>query len=165
MSRMIRYTCQNHLIAGYYYFWIYSPLSNIFFRKSRAIIFLELIIAYSLRHLINERKEKKEKPIEHPRTVNSKFAENLEDYFDDGDSVAEERTCANRVRASMQLGNNCVGGQPRGPLDNWFPLTSLSRLPLKRHPRAANWHSVYPLAYLSLFPPDSSFFCYARPTD
>ena len=54
------------------------------------------------------------------------------------------RTCANRVRTSMQLGNNCVGGQPRGPLDNWFPLTSLSRLPLKRHPRTANWHSVYP---------------------
>lgn len=163
---MIRYTWQNHLIAGYYYLWIYSPLSNTFFRKRRAIILLELIIAYSLRHLINERKKKKEKPIIRwtRETVDSKFAGNLEDYF--GGSVAEERTCANRVRTSMQLGNNCVGGQPRGPLHNWFPFTSLSRLPLKRHPRAANWHSVYPLAYLSLFPPDSSsFLCYARPTD
>lgn len=64
------------------------------------------------------------------------------------------RTCANRVRTSMQLGNNCVGGQPRGPLDNWFPLTSLSRLPLKRHPRTANWHSVYPpLSFLAYFHP------------
>lgn len=60
-----------------------------------------------------------------------------------------------RVRTSMQLGNNCVGDQPPGSLDNWFPLTSLSRLPLKRCSRTANWHRVYSLP---IFPCFALFF-------
>lgn len=141
--------------------FIHLPLSNRlsalvpFFLGSKASILEPIIRTFTARE-----EKKRQEMLETTfgrETGKFEIAGNLEITLTT--AIRWRRTCANRVRTSMQLGNNCVGGQPRGPLDNWFPLTSLSRLPLKRHPRTANWHSVYPLAYLSLFPPDSSFFC------
>lgn len=65
--------------------------------------------------------------------------------FDEG-TLLSWRAARNRpcqcVRTSMQLGNSPALASSH-PLDNWFPLTSLSRLPLKRRPRTANWRRAY----------------------
>lgn len=53
------------------------------------------------------------------------------------------RGVARNSRTLAQLGNNCVSGQPLARVDNWFPLIPLSRLPLERHSRTANWRDVY----------------------
>lgn len=60
-------------------------------------------------------------------------------------------------RTLAQLGNNCVGGQPLARVDNWFPLIPLSRLPLERRPRTANWRDVYPAPISKPHPPTRVF--------